>query len=108
MTRYERNRSARRECLNHYGPTCCVCGFQFENVYGEIGKGYIHIHHLVDVAQKSGQYILDPIQDLRPVCPNCHAMLHTQTPARSIEELRQIIVQKQNGNEISSDVISRF
>ena len=32
---------------------------------------------------------VDPVKDLRPVCPNCHAMLHKQTPALNIEKLKE-------------------
>jgi 5-methylcytosine-specific restriction protein A len=68
-----------------------VCGFDFEKSYGEIGKGFIHVHHKVDIATIGKSYQVDPINDLIPVCPNCHAMLHTEKPAMDIETLRQII-----------------
>jgi len=37
------------------------------------------------------EYEVDPINDLRPVCPNCHAMLHRKKPPLTIEELETII-----------------
>src|SRR5262249_41234702 len=43
---YERNPAARRRCLEHYGTTCAVCGLSFETIYGDLGKGFIHVHHL--------------------------------------------------------------
>lgn len=89
---YERNPSARRACVDHFGFTCGVCGFCFRTFYGEIGEGFIHVHHLRDLSTVGGEYEVDPIKDLRPVCPNCHAMLHTETPAMSIERLKEIIV----------------
>lgn len=73
---YERNPEARRKCIEHYGYDCFVCGFNFEKVYGEIGKGYIHVHHLKPLSEIKEGYLVDPIKDLRPVCPNCHALLH--------------------------------
>ena len=33
------------------------------------------------------KYERDPLTDLLPVCPNCHAMLHSQAPALQPEEL---------------------
>lgn len=78
--------------LDHYGATCVVCGFNFAAIYGEIGNGFIHVHHLKDLATVGGEYEVDPIQDLRPVCPNCHAMLHVETPAMSVERLSEIVV----------------
>lgn len=63
----------------------------FDEVYGELGKGFIHVHHLLPVAQLGKQYEVDPIADLRPVCPNCHAMLHRRNPPLSINELKETV-----------------
>ncbi|MCI5140207.1 MAG: HNH endonuclease [Candidatus Electrothrix sp. ATG1] len=94
---YERSARARAECIKHYGAKCCVCDFEFEEVYGgELGAGFIHIHHLVDIAQIADEYEVDPIEDLRPVCPNCHAMLHKRKPAIHPNELRKIVCKKYN------------
>jgi predicted HNH restriction endonuclease len=59
---------------------------------GEIGAGYIEVHHLRPLADAEGERPVDPAADLRPVCPNCHAMLHwrTATP-REIEEVQERI-----------------
>ncbi len=84
---YERNRDARERCLEHYGYSCSVCGFDFEKVYGDIGHGVIEVHHLTPISANGQIHAVDPIRDLRPVCPNCHTMLHTRT-APSIEELK--------------------
>lgn len=86
---YERNVRARRKCIEHYGIVCLACGFDFEGIYGEIGSGFIHVHHVRPLAEIGERYEVDPIRDLRPVCPNCHAMLHSQSPAMSIEELKR-------------------
>ena len=91
LTHYERDPGARKECLEHYGYRCTVCDFNFENVYGEIGKGFIHVHHLVPISQVGDEYEINAIEDLCPVCPNCHAMLHQESPPVSIEELKAII-----------------
>ncbi len=89
---YERNKQARSECLNHYGFNCSVCDFDFEETYGEIGKEFIHVHHIVDLATINKEYKVDPISDLVPVCPNCHAMLHKRKPiAFTVEELKSIL-----------------
>ncbi|MBN2892968.1 MAG: HNH endonuclease [Bacteroidales bacterium] len=91
QTRYERNIEARNECLKHYGFTCVVCGFNFEKTFGNLGYKFIHVHHLTEVSRIKKEYNVNPIADLRPVCPNCHAMLHKQNPAITIEELKEII-----------------
>lgn len=88
VNKFERNREARELCLDSYGYNCVVCDFNFEDKYGEIGKEYIHVHHLVEISAIGKEYEVDPIKDLRPVCPNCHAMLHKRKPAFTIEELR--------------------
>ncbi len=85
---YERNSEARNQCIAHYDKSCVVCGFNFEEKYGELGIGFIHVHHLVPLAKIGQEYKVDPIKDLRPVCPNCHAMLHRKSPPFSIEELK--------------------
>jgi 5-methylcytosine-specific restriction protein A len=94
MNAYERNPQARAACLAHYGPRCTVCDFDFGEVYGELGEGYIHVHHLRDLATIRRQYSIDPVKDLRPVCPNCHAMLHQTTPAMKVEKLKALITKR--------------
>lgn len=88
---YERNPRARSSCLAHYGSICAACGLNFEERYGEIGKGFIHVHHLRPLALTDGNYRLDPVADLRPVCPNCHAMLHRREPVMTIDALRRLL-----------------
>lgn len=88
---YERNQVARNKCIQHYGFKCVVCDFDFEKVFGEIGKGFIHVHHLTQISTIAKGYEVDPVKDLRPVCPNCHAMLHRKKPSLSINELKNII-----------------
>lgn len=87
VTRYERNPHARRACIEHYGLACVVCGLNFEKRYGELGRNFIHVHHLQSIAAAGQVTIVDPVIDLRPVCPNCHSMLHRKTPPLRIEEL---------------------
>ncbi len=91
---YERNPQARKMCIEEYGYSCSVCSFNFQKEFGELGKGFIHVHHLQQLADIAETYQLDPIKDLRPVCPNCHAMLHRRRPAYSITELREILIKK--------------
>ncbi|MDY8025806.1 MULTISPECIES: DUF3427 domain-containing protein [Paenibacillus] len=91
---FERNPIARRKCIEYLGLNCTICGFNFSKVYGEIGEDFIHIHHLKPLHEVGQKYEVDPVKDLCPVCPNCHAMLHKREPAYSIAELKKII-QKQ-------------
>jgi 5-methylcytosine-specific restriction protein A len=91
VNRYERDSKARAKCIKHHGCKCQICGFDFEAVYGPIGEGYIHVHHVVLISSIGEAYVVDPVNDLKPVCPNCHAMLHRRTPPYSIEELGIIL-----------------
>lgn len=90
---YERNSHARRKCIEYHGVNCSICGLNFEEMYGEMGKGYIHVHHIVPLSEIGEGYEVDPINDLIPVCPNCHNMLHKKTNGKylSIDELKEII-----------------
>jgi 5-methylcytosine-specific restriction protein A len=89
---YERSVGARAACIAHWGLTCVACGFNFEEFYGEVGRGYIHVHHLQPLASRRGDYVLDPVNDLVPVCPNCHAMIHrAEDEPYTIEEVRAMI-----------------
>ena len=88
---YERNPNARKICLQNYGFKCAVCEIEFEKKYGEIGRRYIHVHHLVPLSKVGKEYTLNPITDLRPICPNCQAMVHKKNPPFTIDELKQII-----------------
>jgi 5-methylcytosine-specific restriction enzyme A len=93
---YERNTQARRACIRHYGLNCVVCGFNFQQTYGDTGIGFIHVHPLIPLTEIGEQYVVDPIQDLRPVCANCHAMLHQHRPPLVIEELRGMLEDARN------------
>ncbi len=88
---YERDPEARRRCVAAHGTNCCVCGFNFGAVYGPVAEGYIHVHHLHPLSQASGAHAVDPVADLRPVCPNCHALLHLGGECRGIEEVRRLL-----------------
>ena len=90
---FERDPKAREACLDYHGYDCAVCNLNFEALYGDRGKDFIHVHHLKPMALTDGEYELNPITDLRPVCPNCHAMLHRGETVLSIEELRVILTQ---------------
>ena len=89
ITKYERNPHARNKCIEHYGLSCSVCEFNFEDEYGELGKDFIHVHHLKQVSDIGKEYKVNPIVDLRPVCPNCHAMIHRKKEPYSIEEIKK-------------------
>lgn len=91
---YERDREARRRCLTHYGRRCAVCQMTFAEVYGDEFASIIHVHHIVPLATIGREYEVDPLKDLRPVCPNCHAVIHSRIPEHTIEEAKALLARK--------------
>jgi len=91
---YERNKEAREKCLKFHEPTCLICGFNGERKYGSLGKNIIHVHHIIPLSKIGGHYKVDPINDLKPLCPNCHSLIHKKEPPYSIDELKSIIKKK--------------
>jgi hypothetical protein len=100
VNRYERDPLARQRCIAHYGPTCVVCGFNFGAVYGPAADGFIHVHHLRPLSEIGSEYVVDPVADLRPVCPNCHAVIHLGGGCRSIEQVQQLLGQQGTPNQM--------
>lgn len=88
-TTYDRSAKARQKCIEIWGYKCAVCDFDFGSSYGEHGKGYIEVHHLNPISEKDEEYEIFPTKDLRPVCANCHRMLHKSKQAISIEDLKK-------------------
>lgn len=81
QTVYERNGENRSICISHYGHSCQACDMDFESFYGEMGKEFIHVHHESPLHSLGEAQYVDPIKDMKPLCPNCHAMVHrTEQP----------------------------
>ena len=95
---YERDPTAKRRCIKKWGVICKVCDFNFGAVYGELGEGFVHVHHLRPLHTIGEEYVLDPETDLRPVCPNCHAMLHRKKDPLSIDELVKMLKRRFDQN----------
>lgn len=91
VKRYERSRINRAACIEVRGSSCKICGFDFGVQFGDLGAGFIHVHHIVSLADMGESYALNPGTDLIPVCPNCHAMLHRKRPPLTPDELRGLM-----------------
>lgn len=87
----ERDPAARAACIAHHGAKCAACGLEFHKRYGGIGIGFIHVHHRKPLGKSTRRRKVDPIKDLIPVCPNCHAMLHTSDPPLTVNRLRKMM-----------------
>ena len=93
VNRYEREPLARAACLKHFGPICQICRVDLSTFYGPLAVGLIHVHHLRPLSQIEGEYVVRPEQDLIPVCPNCHAVVHRRDPPLTPDELRYMVAQ---------------
>jgi 5-methylcytosine-specific restriction protein A len=96
VNKYERSSIARQKCIEYRGLNCHICDMNFANIYGEIGIGFIHVHHLIPIHKIGTEYKINYEADLIPVCPNCHAMLHRKIDGKepTIEELKGIIIKQ--------------
>lgn len=91
VNRYERDRAARDKCIEHHGSDCVACGISFGNHYGSTMNGFIHVHHLTPLSNLRNEAPVDPKRDLVPVCPNCHAVIHSSNPPLTVDEVRFLI-----------------
>lgn len=92
VTAYKRSREARKRCIAaHYGSVCQVCELDFPALYGPEAANCIQVHHRKPLSEIGTDYLLDPIADLCPVCPNCHAVIHAGGSTRDVEEVKQMI-----------------
>jgi|SaaInlStandDraft_1057018.scaffolds.fasta_scaffold68184_2 5-methylcytosine-specific restriction protein A len=89
--RYERNPALRSACIAHFGVICQTCGFDFEAVYGDLGKDYCQVHHIVPLSDIKGSHHVNPLTDLIPLCANCHAMIHRGDEILLPVDLKNII-----------------
>lgn len=91
-TKYERSSSNRAEAIRIHGTTCNICGFDYETAYGELGAGYIEVHHIKPLSTLDEEMVVNPETDLISVCANCHRMLHRfKNYIVSVEELKNIV-----------------
>ena len=88
ITKHERNPINRKLCLQLKGYSCAVCGMLFEEVYGKIGHNFIEVHHINPVSEMGDDHVVDILNELVPLCSNCHSMIHRRKPPYSVEELK--------------------
>lgn len=95
-TKYERSSKNREAAIRIHGTKCMICGFDFGQKYGELGKGYIEVHHIKPLATLEQEVVVNPETDLICVCANCHRMLHRfKNYIVTVEELKCIIEDNQ-------------
>ena len=95
---YERDKKARSKCLEHYlrkdgTIRCQLCGFDFGKFYGEEFTNMIEVHHIKPLSSIRKEYRLNPVEDLIPLCPNCHYVVHAKFDG-NIESLRELLAKR--------------
>lgn len=98
VSRYERDPAARAACIARHGTSCVACGFNFGATYGPLGEGFIHVHHLRELSTLGPGYKIDPVTEMRPLCPNCHAMAHQYSPPLTPDGIREEIAEARRGH----------
>ena len=91
VNRYERDRRNRAAALAIHGSACLACGMEFGTTYGPLADGYIEVHHVVPVSHLGSDYVIDPKEDLVPLCPNCHAVAHRRNPPFTVDEIKGLL-----------------
>lgn len=87
-------RAAKAKFLQDHGRYVCqCCRFNFEDVYGKIGRGFIEAHHITPVRDlQPGS--MTKVADIALVCSNCHRMLHRRRPWITMSDLETLIGQQ--------------
>lgn len=87
----QRNQDVRKKCIEYFGCKCAACGLVMSDKYGEIGEGFIEVHHLNPIHLYDDAHIVNYRTDLIPLCPNCHSMIHKLYDPGDLDKLQQII-----------------
>ena len=93
VNKHERDPRNRKAAIRKHGVRCFGCRMEMAEVYGKIAEGFIHIHHVVPLSEMKGAR--PDIEDLVPLCPNCHSIVHLQKEPMSIPDLKNRIRQQQ-------------
>ncbi len=94
VNRYERDPRNRAAALAIHGYACMACGVLMSNIYGDIVDGFIEVHHTKPISQLGKDYLINPVEDLLPLCPNCHSVIHRRDPPYTLSELKALLVEK--------------
>ena len=94
LQRKERDPTARRACLEYYGYECHVCGLNLKKRY-DLPVEVIHVHHEEPLGKAKGAREVDPINEMKPVCPNCHCVIHSKDPPYSVDEVKRLLANHQ-------------
>ncbi len=93
-SRYERNPSLRKACLEIWGAKCAVCGWSQAKGFSRLASSVnlIEVHHVVPLFARQGEHNVNPATDLVPLCPTCHRAIHSCRPPYTVEKLKEIFL----------------
>ncbi len=87
--------------------TCQICGFDFSKTYGELGKNYVEMHHVIPFSSKKDADLFETIENkeinglVTLLCPNCHRMIHRLLKSgcareKCVDELKKIVTHERS------------
>jgi 5-methylcytosine-specific restriction endonuclease McrA len=88
MTAASRSQKLRTLAFKKHGNSCAACGLNFRKKYEALKRDCMELHHVVPISlgvRKS------TINDLIPLCPNCHRVAHTKRPPLKVFEIRRML-----------------
>lgn len=98
-----RNQQLRQACIAHFRAlhgghiVCECCGFEFSRHYA-IDDDYIEVHHRTPFSATEGEHEVDAVNDLVPLCANCHRMIHHLAAGHgsciTLNELKARLIQR--------------
>lgn len=91
LTRYERNPVNRLRSIQFHGYACWACEANLANRYPGLGERFIEVHHILPVSAMPEHYLVNPVTEMVPLCPNCHRMVHQENPPVHPAKLREIL-----------------
>ena len=103
-TIYRRSKELRDFAIQHYTQKdhipCICCNFDFEKIYGDLGKGFIEMHHIKPIFKYEDEDLektmIKAIKNIVPVCSNCHRIIHrNKKKPIDIDYLAKIIKENQ-------------
>lgn len=95
--KYERSQKNRILAMAIHGTKCMVCGFDFKQVYGDLGSGFIEVHHVKPLSSLTEEMEINPHTDLVCLCSNCHRMIHrNKNQILTIDELKALLETSSN------------
>ena len=94
VNRYERDRRNRASAIAIHGTACKACGLNMSERYGPIAQDLVEVHHITPASQLGPGYVIDPVCDLVPLCPNCHAVVHRNDPPLDVDQVSSLLNQR--------------